>query len=215
MPGEAMKFVFFQNQLSKIDSSTEQDQFRRAIVLILYSHFEGFCKFAFTLYVNIVNKQRIKCNEANFSIAAASLADMFEALRNNDKKSDVFRNALPGDEKLHRFAREKDFVEQSNAFDERVVVIPEDVVDTESNLKPVVLRKNLFRLGFRHDSFESIEGEISKLLNYRNKIAHGSMKEGINEREYESLSKAAYVIMDEIKRLVMHALTEKEYLRAS
>lgn len=206
---------FFQNQLINISSDAEKDQFRRAIVLILYAHFEGFCKFALTLYVDTVNRQSIKCQEANFSIAAAALADVFSALRNNDKKNDVFRNSLPNDEKLHRYARDRDFVEESNNFNERVVTIPDGVVDTESNLKPVVLRKNLFRLGFPHDSFESVEGEINKLLGYRNKIAHGAAREGISSQEMETLTNASLRIMNDVKRTVMNALTNREYLRAS
>ncbi|GHN03004.1 hypothetical protein WSM22_44930 [Cytophagales bacterium WSM2-2] len=206
---------FFQNQLVNVPTEPQKDQFRRAIVLLLYAHFEGFCKFAFTLYVNAVNRQSIKCKEANFSIAAASLADLFNALRNPDKKNQVFRNSLPNDEKLHRFARDKDFVEESDNFNERTVLIPDDVVDMESNLKPVVLRKNLFRLGFSHDSFESIEGEINKLLNYRNKIAHGAAREGLSRDELEGLTNAALRIMREVKQTVMDALTNRKYLKAS
>ena len=206
---------FFQNQLTNIVSEFEKDQFRRAIILILYSHFEGFCKFAFSLYVNVVNMQSIKCEDANYAIAAASLADLFDALRNNDKKNEVFRNSLPNDEKLHRFARDRNFIQESGDFNNRVVLIPDHVVDTESNLKPVVLRKNLFRLGFAYDAFEGIEGEISKLLNFRNRIAHGASRDGITAQDLEQLSTAAYKIMDEIKSTVMNALTNREYLRAS
>jgi hypothetical protein len=88
-------------------------------------------------------------------------------------------------------------------------------VDTESNLKPIVLRKNLYRLGFPHDGLESLEGSISRLLNIRNEIAHGANNRGVNNKEYESLRKAAFYVMDTVKRYVMNALTSKEYLRAS
>ena len=65
---------FFQNQGADLDDEHQQEQYRRALILLLYAHFEGFCKFALTLYVNAVNQQGIKCAEANHAIAAASLS---------------------------------------------------------------------------------------------------------------------------------------------
>ncbi len=38
---------FFQNRLAEIKSEEDREKYRKALVLILYSHFEGFCKFAF------------------------------------------------------------------------------------------------------------------------------------------------------------------------
>ena len=46
------------------------------------------------------------------------------------------------------------------------VDIPADkVVDPESNLKPDVIRKTLFRLGFQHDTFHPHEATVHQLLN--------------------------------------------------
>src|SRR5215218_4504030 len=76
---------FFQNQLETIKSEEDRDRFRRALVLLLYAHFEGFCKFALTLYAS-VNSSGITCGEATPAIAAASMSDLFRALNNPDKK---------------------------------------------------------------------------------------------------------------------------------
>jgi hypothetical protein len=203
---------FFQNQSTNAPEN-KQDQFRRILILLLYAHFEGFCKFAFTLYVNNVNAAQIKCEQANYAIAAASLSDLFNALQDSDRKCRVFRKTLPDETKLHRFARHKDFIEQSSEFDNKIVNISEKLVDTESNLKPVVLQKILYRLGFPHDQLRNIDGEINQLLEYRNKIAHGESTSGINLEKYLDLRTASFKIMDEVKRLVVEALTERYYLR--
>ena len=42
---------FFKNQLSDFRSDDERNRFRRALVVMLYSHFEGFWKAAFSIYV--------------------------------------------------------------------------------------------------------------------------------------------------------------------
>jgi MAE_28990/MAE_18760-like HEPN len=203
---------FFQNQSTYV-SPDKQDQFRRVLILLLYSHFEGFCKFALTLYVDTVNSANIKCAEANHAIAAASLADLFKALRNPDKKCAEFQRALPDETELHQFARHREFIEHSAKFENRIVNIPTTVVDTESNLKPIVLRKNLYRLGFSHEQLKHVEGDINRLLNYRNKIAHGESKSGITSDEYFQLRTTTFKIMDEVKRLVFEALQNKFYLR--
>ncbi len=204
---------FFQNRGSRIRSEEEQDLFRRAVILLLYAHFEGFCKFALTLYATTVNREKIRCGEANYAIAAASLADLFKALRDPNKKCPEFRHALPDDAALHRFGRDREFVERSDEFANRHVNIPDYVVDTESNLKPVILRKNLYRLGLFHDQFKGLDSEINKLLEYRNKIAHGESRSGIPLQTYSSLREATFRIMNEIKRGVIEALRGKHYLR--
>lgn len=204
---------FFQNHMVWINAEEKQDQYRRALVLILYAHFEGFCKFALALYVNAVNNAMIKCSEANPAIAAASLANLFRDLRDPQRKSEVFRRELPDDTQLHRFARDREFVERAFDFAERLVNIPDHVVDTESNLSPVTLQKNLYRLGLPHDLFEDFKGDVYRLLGYRNQIAHGELQSGIEHQTYEALRDATFTIMDEVTREIMRALQEEHYRR--
>lgn len=204
---------FFKNRLSSISLPTDQDRFRRALVLLLYAHFEGFCRFAFTLYVNAINRTGINCAQANSAIAAASLSDLFKALRDPQKKIPEFCRILPNDTKLHRFGREREFVDKAADFSNRPVQIGDDVVDTKSNLNPTVLRKNLYRLGFAFDQFSGLEASINQLLEYRNKISHGEMQIGIDYERYDQLSKSALSIMHEIKRQVMESIENRSYLR--
>ncbi len=206
---------FFQNLLAGIKSENEQAQFRRALVLILYAHFEGFCKFAFLHYIKAVNELKIKSNEANYSLTAIALADVFDVLRNPQKKSDIFRRSLPDDTTLHRFARECEFLENIDKAHGKNVLISEKVIDTESNLKPEVLQKILFRLGLPHTKFDNIKDKINKLVGYRNKIAHGESRKGISKKEYEELRDYVYFIMGEVKRDVMDSLKNKHYFRKS
>jgi hypothetical protein len=87
------------------------------------------------------------------------------------------------------------------------------VIDTESNLKPPVIRKNLYYLGFPSNKFEAFEGRINKLLEYRNPIAHGESSKGIDRDAYESLREAAYEVMNAVKRDIMQAIEREDYLR--
>jgi len=199
--------------MGSISLDAERDRFRRALVLLLYAHFEGFCRFAFTLYVNAINNAGINCAQASSAVAAASLSDLFKALRNPQKKIPEFRRVLPDDTKLHRFGREREFVERAADFSNRPVQVRDDIVDTESNLNPVVLRKNLYRLGFSHNQFSAQEASINQLLEYRNKISHGEMQAGLKSDRYDQLSTSALAVMQEVKRQVMDAIENERYLR--
>jgi hypothetical protein len=203
----------FQNRGAMIDDEGELDRFRRALVLLLYAHYEGFCKVAFTLYVSAINSAGISCGEATYAIAAASLSDVFRNLRNPEKKSDLFRRQLPDDAKLHQFAREREFIEHTVDLNNRAVRVPDDVVDTESNLSPIVMRKNLFRLGLRHDQFDLHSANINQLLGVRNAIGHGALKDGVKEALYLKLRASTFEIMSDLAIGIMKALSERAYVR--
>jgi hypothetical protein len=203
----------FQNRGSAISDEEGQKRYRRAVVLLLYAHYEGFCQFALTLYTSAINRTGITCGEASYAVAAASLANMFKDLGNPQKKSDLFRRELPDDFKLHRFAREREFVERVAEVEKHKVEIPDYVVDTESNLTPIVLRKNLYRLGLPHDQFDNHASDINKLLGIRNGISHGSLKEGVDAKTYEDLRTATSSIMTNLSAGVMKALAETAYMR--
>jgi hypothetical protein len=204
---------FFQNRGATLPSEDEKDQYRRAVILVLYAHFEGFCKFGFEVYRTTINSEQISCADATPAIAAAGWAQIFKELRDPTKKCRDFKNTLPDDGKLHRFARDREFMERKSEFAQLPVMIPEEFIDTESNLKPVVLRKILYRLGLPYDQFEQHEGQISRLLNTRNKIAHGEDRAGVKETEYEELRKLVFQMMDAIKNRIIEYLRHKAFLR--
>lgn len=204
---------FFENQANAINQLARQDQFRRACVLLLYAHFEGYCKFCFALYMDAINGESIRCGQANFALAAAALSQLFTELRNPESKSPLFRRELPDDAPLHRFARDREFLERVEDWDQTSVQLPADVIDSESNLTPKVLRKILFRLGLDHNAFSTFDGDIHLLIKSRNGIAHGQQKGGIARQAYEQRFAAANVIMTGVKRAVLEALQGQQYLR--
>lgn len=206
---------FFQNQCSLVPFEN-QNKFRRALVLLLYSNFEGLCKFALTLYVNAINAENVQCKDATHAVAAASLFDVFQYLRDGTGKAKNFKKlGLPDDKDLHRFVRDREFLKSATQIMSGNVTIPDRIVDPESNLNPEVLRKILFRLGLPHDQFVDIEPEITTLLKLRNKIAHGETKEGINDVLYSKLKTSTFRIMNSIVRGITESLIERKYLLSS
>jgi hypothetical protein len=204
---------FLRNQLANISDLSEKMQFRRALVLMLYAHYEGFCKFALLQYLKAINRAAIRCEEATSAIVAGAWSRVFTAMEIGDRKSEIFRGSLPDDAKLHRFARRRDFVEQFSEFAKQVALVPEDTIDTESNLHPVVMQKNLYRLGLNHDVFSKHDGNILHLINRRNNIAHGADKNGLTENEYGQLESTVFKIMDDLMDIVMEAIQKESFRR--
>lgn len=205
---------FFRNQLDTINGIDEKERYCKCLVVMLYAHFEGFWKAAFSIYLKVINQEKIKCKDAIPQIVAASMTDLFKALADPNSKCDFFRKSAPEDKKLHRFARYCEFAGRiETAFDDTVNVQIDDVVDTESNLKPVVMRKNLFRLGFSHEEFIAEESTINELLRRRNDIAHGSARKGVSLDSYLKLESAVVNIMKHVIILIFESLNNRRFFR--
>ena len=119
---------FLNNQIELLEGDDEKKKLRRAALLMVYAHFEGFTKFSFDLYITAINNENLKCRDVTATILACSFNDIFKALRNPDSKGDIFRNSLPDDTKLHRFARSVHFLEDLDAKLSLNVNIPDSII---------------------------------------------------------------------------------------
>lgn len=202
---------FLKNQLAYINKEYQKDQYRRALLLMLYAHLEGFFKFSMLSYIRCINDEKICRSDVNCSIAAASFQDAFHDLF-SQRNFRVLNTGLAEDAILHEAAKQIEFVNRLHEFYEQDVLIPEGLIDT-SNLKPEVLKKCLFLLGFQYDAFKDHDNVLRELLGRRNSIAHGAESKGIEEELYDKLEKSAFKIMENIMTFVVDALKSKSYLR--
>lgn len=204
---------FYQNTLISVPDDADKKKFRRVLVVMLYAHFEGYTKFAFKVYVDALNANSIKCKDALPCLVASTMDDVISSLSNQSKKSDFFRNTAPDDTKLHTLSRQSEFIERLTEVGESTISIPHSVVNTESNLKPVVLQKILFRLGFNIDALHGIEGKITRLLISRNDIVHGEDRDGLDDSEYTSIRDMVFDMMQKIQMFISQALIHRKYLK--
>jgi hypothetical protein len=202
---------FLRNQLASFSNARQKMQFRRSLVVMLYAHYEGFCKFALERYVKAINAARLTCADATPAVVAGTWHQLFTAVESGDRKAKIFKSTLPHDERLHRFARRREFVEKLDELVKMPIDVPDGTVDTESNLWPIVMRKNLFLVGLDHDAFSKHDGQIQTLMNRRNNIAHGAEREGLRADDYEKLEKSVLKIMDDLMDLVMDAISKEAF----
>ncbi|MES0198957.1 MAE_28990/MAE_18760 family HEPN-like nuclease [Mesorhizobium sp. M0011] len=197
------------------ESETDKDRqnaLRRSLVLVTYAHLEGFAKFAMDGYASAVNSAKIPCSEAIAPLVAATLHKTFAALRHIQSKHPIFGGPLPDDSALHMAWREQEFVRQIGPLMATSVNIPDNVIDTESNLSPAVLKKNMYRLGLPFDVLAGHDGHISMLLGKRNQIAHGELTTP-TKADTDQYVSTAFDVMQFVQAEVYDALTKKAYQR--
>jgi len=203
------------NLQANIRREAEKAQLRRALLVMLYAHAEGFCKIAFLTYVNAVNKAALTCTLASEALVAASFADVFHALEYGDPKGKVFLLPPPIDAKLTVFARQREFITDIPRLLARPLVVPDTAVNTEDNLSSRVIKRNLYRLGFPEDLLGSYHVLLDELVNRRNNIAHGADSAPVKETDYERLRKAVFQTMDELTLSIVAAIENAQFSRAA
>src|ERR1700730_6160937 len=148
------------NLQTGIKRDPEKGRLRRALLVMLYAHAEGFCKIAFLTYVNAINRSHITCSAATDALVTAAFTDVFHALAHGDLKQKVFQLPLPGDQKLAIFARQREFITELPRFLTRTLMVPDTAVNTEDNLTSHVIKRNLYRLGFPEDVLSGYHAEL-------------------------------------------------------
>ncbi|MCI8746917.1 MAG: hypothetical protein HFH67_03470 [Lachnospiraceae bacterium] len=205
------ELAFFRNQLNGI-LEENRDKYRKSLVLILYSHMEGYIKICLQTYIQYINSQGLKRKDVDTGLMVASMHKEFVAYENLDRKCEIFRKELPNDARLHRLYRRVNFMEMVGDFKEKELDIDDQIIDTESNLWYIVLQKNLYKVGLPVDLFYEYQKDINALVNRRNSIAHGSFKSGVTEKEYSNWEHKVSDILSGITRLVYDYASKQKYL---
>ena len=84
------EIAFFKNQLNYI-MEDKKNQYRKALVLILYSHLEGYIKLSLQTYIQHINSLGLTRNMVTVGLKTAAMNKEFNAYDNLDRKSDVFK----------------------------------------------------------------------------------------------------------------------------
>ena len=205
------ELAFFKNQLNEI-LEENKNRYRKSLVLILYSHLEGYIKICLQTYIQYINSQRLERREVSTGLMVASMHKEFIAYENSDRKCEVFRRELPDDARLHRLYRRIDFMEKVEDFKEQKLTIDDQIIDTESNLWYIVLQKNLYKIGLPINLFDEYQGDIDALVNRRNSIAHGNFRAGVTEREFSNWESKVSEILSGVTRLLYDYANNERYL---
>jgi hypothetical protein len=136
----------------------------RAAWAILYAHYEGFCKFALTVFYDALRKSGKPCRSLPFQTQRFALSEPLKRMRN--LPSGDFLNAISDFEAIHL---------------NTTPLFPD--IETDSNLKPSVLERLLEDADIYLPSLSLHNRKLETLVRRRNKIAHGE-RDMITEFNY-------------------------------
>lgn len=193
------------------EAENERAMLRRSLVLLTYSHLEGFCRFAISTYVSALNSAGLSCDAANAAVAAASMTKVFKALRDTNHKHPMFKKSLADDSIVHMAAREQVFVSNAREFFGGKIHIPDEFVETHYILSTDVIRKLMFQVGLKTDDVEPRRGSIEKLKYVRNLIAHGDRLKVPTEEDVATFLGTAREVMDLVQSEITFAMTHETY----
>ncbi len=205
----------FENFLSLHSDKEEfNEQFRKMLIVMRYAHYEGYCKNAFTIYVNYINRSEALISNCKYQIMASSLYNEFDSIMNqNNKPVDLGDRKLKQDESLQTIGRRCQFCSAYDSIIQQRVNISESIVNTEANLRSHVLKGIMYKLSLDFQIVDSYQNTINRLVNLRNNIAHGDFVRGIDEKQYRDYKEGTSQIMKMIRDEIVRSYREKRYLK--
>ena len=206
------EIAFFKNQLCNINNEEEKNKYRKSLVLILYSHYEGFMKICLLTYVQYLNTQNLMNKDAVVALKASSINDAFKKFENTNTHFFLKEKDGKSDGEMDRFYRRVQLVNALSSIDEKQLQIDDTVINTESNLWYVVLQKNLYRIGMPTSLFDDLKRDIDSLVNRRNSIAHGTQDSGVTEKELTRWENVVKRILEESIKILFKYAKDKNYL---
>lgn len=168
----------------------------RGLWTILYAHYEGFCKFAWDLYLDALEKEGVLRSACRDNIACLSLEKDFKRLKGNLSAESIWAFCT---------AQFPQLLSEPAAF--RIKL------ETQSNLWPQVYCENARRISVPTTMMDENTTRIRTLVARRNEIAHGRKMIVSDIAEYQRYEDAALLIMHELAVSILDALEKKKHLR--
>ncbi len=179
--------------------STPYQVLLRALWAILYAHYEGFCKFAWNLYLQELEKLGLKRKECRDELAKLSLQNQLNPFKRNLTMDSFWEFGQIGFQKM---------LEENLDFTHQIKKI-----DDQSNLHPDLFKENSSQVCLGYQLVEKHQRELMILVDRRNKIAHGKKLIIKDLQEYQKYEDAAIEVMHELAISIVDCLDSQSYLK--
>ena len=176
--------------------SVRESALLRAVWALLYAHYEGFCKFAWDLYLDALEKEKVPRSVCRDNIACLSLVNDFKRLRGNLTPESIWSfctSEFPG------------LMSEPAMFQIKL--------ETEHNLWPNIFRENAKKIALSTTMIDEHEMRIKALVARRNEIAHGQKMTIADLDEYQKYEDSALLVMHELAVNIIDALEGKKHLK--
>lgn len=176
--------------------SVRESTLLRAIWVLLYAHYEGFCKFAWDLYLDALEKEKVPRSACRDNIACLSLINDFKQLRGDLASESIWSFCTS------EFPR---LMSEPAKFQIKL--------ETEHNLWPNIFRENTQKIALPTAIIDEHATRIKTLVARRNEIAHGQKMIIKDIDEYQKYEDSVLLIMHELAVNIIDALEGKKHLK--
>lgn len=167
----------------------------RSGIAILYAHWEGYIKISARLYLEFLNEQNYKLSDLKENFLVLHLTKAIIDIKQSNKKT--------------KFATLLDKVFNHGQENFKVRQMDSSIINTESNLSYDVLSEILFSIGLDAENYELKRVFIDKkLLENRNKIAHGEYTSFVRKQAGVSLNEDAIAEFTNLYQTILELLEE-------
>ncbi len=174
---------------------TQRRTMLRATWALLYAHYEGFCRFGWTLYMEAIVESAPRIGDCSEAVAVLAMRDTIAAARCG-ANVEVYR----------LLAGCPDWRAMSH------ISFP-DAPLSKANLWPDVLCKCCEALGLTSTYADSRRRELRMLVDRRNEIAHGRKFFIDSVSELRPYQDAAILAMHEVAVEVLASIGEQRFLK--
>lgn len=193
---EAELVILKQQALLASKDSDRYTALLRALWAMLYAHYEGFCKFAWDLYLDELQKAGVKRKDCKDEIAKLSLQKQFKSLKGDLSPESLWSFGQAGFRTM---------LEENLDFQFKL--------ETQSNLHPDIFKENSLKICLSCTLVDQYEIELKGLVSRRNEIAHGQKMIIKDLNEYKKYEDAAIEVMHELAVSIVDCLDKKLYLK--
>ncbi|HAG80049.1 MAG TPA: hypothetical protein DCL61_02520 [Cyanobacteria bacterium UBA12227] len=193
---EAELVILKQQALLASKDSDRYTALLRALWAMLYAHYEGFCKFAWDLYLDELQKAGVKRKDCKDEIAKLSLQKQFKTLKGDLSPESLWSFGQAGFRTM---------LEENLDFQIKL--------ETQSNLYPQLFKDNSTKVCLSSTLVEQYKTELKTLVGRRNEIAHGQKMVIKDLKEYKKYEDAAIEVMHELAVSIVDCLDKKLYLK--
>lgn len=165
----------------------------KCLVVMSYSHWEGFVKNATKIYMKYVKFQGLSASQ--YSQELRSALTYRQIMKNSDSV-------------VNKIRLTEDCLYNNMALN----IDEDDLCDTESNLSFDVLKKILYNVGLRSNVFDTKEIYINeKIVGDRNKFAHGEIRAYDSDDAIE-IADTVINLIDIYRNEILNASAQQSYL---
>lgn len=176
-------------------NSKEIEVLSKALILVSYSHYEGFVKTSSKKYFEYLNFLGLKCREIPKGLLAAYI------------HSCLYSKPLSAVDAINKVY---EFISND---ENKVYFNAEYMADTESNLNSVIFEKLIKRLDLSFTELDDNRTYIdSVILKHRNQFAHGELNYVDTEKALEISDKVIF-LLDSFSNEIQNHVVLRKYLK--